>query len=321
MAKTSQADFAAAATEAVDRGLRRQFWRTFETYALVPIPDEQGQLVGRCVIAPKFRREGEGELVPNEVAHEYSPLHLSAMFLDFARLVQNENMDVADLCLRYDGLEGFGTLPGGLNTDKNAAVALRWAESYGVLGLTPHRRVGTWWPDDRGGAGDSIARFTYEAWVAHVVLRLYESATAPGGPDVEIIRRHLGYRRFRTQRAAYDAAFSVIERQVGSRLERFAFPRFYRRKDGKRQRGEGFQNLLGALYVQMLWLTDASSEPIRRCPWCNKVIVIEPGIPPAEPGLKRNVRGKYSTRADKTFCDRDCKAAFHYYHRKRKRLE
>jgi hypothetical protein len=84
-----------------------------------------------------------------------------------------------------------------------------------------------------------------------------------------------------------------------------------------------FHSLLGAMWLQMSWLFDDKTEQ-RRCKWCGKVILIEPGGMPRYPGLAKNVRGRYKTRKDKAFCnDRQdksksgCRAKYHYHYEKR----
>ena len=43
------------------------------------------------------------------------------------------------------------------------------------------------------------------------------------------------------------------------------------------------------------------------------MIHFEPGHAPADPGLKKNARGKYKTRIDREFCKgRGCKQKYHY---------
>ena len=66
----------------------------------------------------------------------------------------------------------------------------------------------------------------------------------------------------------------------------------------------GFKNLLGALRLHIAWLQEAEGERVRRCkrPDCLRVIYFELGEPPADAGLKKNVRGRYKTRADREFC-------------------
>jgi hypothetical protein len=77
---------------------------------------------------------------------------------------------------RFGTVAGWTRLSGDLAMERNRAVAVRWVEGYGVLGLTPHPRFGTWWPDPRCGTGVSVKCFVYEAWVANATLRLYEAA-------------------------------------------------------------------------------------------------------------------------------------------------
>jgi hypothetical protein len=73
--------------------------------------------------------------------------------------------------------------------------------------------------------------------------------------------------------------------------------------------------LLGAIWLHMAWLLEAKGEQVRRCklPGCLRVVHFEPGQPPADPELKKNVRGRYKTRVDCEFCKgRGCKQKYHY---------
>jgi hypothetical protein len=71
-----------------------------------------------------------------------------------------------------------------------------------------------------------------------------------------------------------------------------------------------------SLLVTDAWLL-ASGDDARWCklPDCPHIIACESSEPPIDPGLKKNARGKYKTRADKVFC---CHAhAAKYSYRKR----
>jgi hypothetical protein len=95
----------------------------------------------------------------------YSPLVREPdLFLKFARLADDDGLD-----------QGAA---GELDTDKNEAVALRWAHDYGVLGLTPVEENGLRGARTVGGAADTVEAFSREAWTANGCLRLYEAATA-----------------------------------------------------------------------------------------------------------------------------------------------
>jgi hypothetical protein len=82
------------------------------------------------------------------------------------------------------------------------------------------------------------------------------------------------------------------------------------------------RRLLGAIWIQMAWLLEnESSVRFCRLPACRRVITFEPGksadeigtIKDAEGRFKRNARGKYKTRSDRTFCrGRGCKQKYNY---------
>jgi len=65
---------------------------------------------------------------------------------------------------------------------------LQWVRSYGVLGLDKSTG-GVGMGNPRGGPRENILSFGERAGEANTVLRLYEAATSPYGPDVETIKK------------------------------------------------------------------------------------------------------------------------------------
>jgi hypothetical protein len=111
-------------------------------------------------------------------------------------------------------------------------------------------------------------------------------------------------------------ALDYVEETVHLRVTQECHPRRYRQKDGTSKWGWGFKSLLGAMWMQMMWLMDAREEDVRRCPWCRKVITFEPSPEQPEANLepKENVRKQYKVRVDKIFCDDPrCKANWNYH--------
>jgi hypothetical protein len=66
---------------------------------------------------------------------------------------------------------------------------LEWVSSYGVLGLDKSAGAGVGNP--RGGPWENVLSFGERAAEANMVLRLFEAATSPYGPDVETIKNHM----------------------------------------------------------------------------------------------------------------------------------
>ena len=65
----------------------------------------------------------------------------------------------------------------------------------------------------------------------------------------------------------------------------------------------GFDNLLGAMYLQMFWLMGSGANTTR-CKWCGRLISLESPFP----GAKKRP-------SHKRFCDRYCRQKWHYRHR------
>ena len=85
------------------------------------------------------------------------------------------------------------------------------------------------------------------------------------------------------------------------------------RQEGSYQQALIFDNLLSAMWLQMMWLLMATGE-VRRCarPGCPKIITYDqPPQPNIDSGLKKNARGKYKTRKDKQFCSTSCRVMNH----------
>jgi hypothetical protein len=65
----------------------------------------------------------------------------------------------------------------------------------------------------------------------------------------------------------------------------------------------GFDNLLGAMYLQMFWLLGSGANTTR-CDWCGRLITL--GKP--SPGVKKRP-------SHKRFCDRYCRQKWNYHYR------
>jgi hypothetical protein len=100
---------------------------------------------------------------------------------------------------------------------------------------------------------------------------------------------------------------------VLTRVVEGCYPQLHLKRIGDFAFGWSFKNLLGAIWLQLAWLL-ASGDGARRCklPDCFRIVAFEPSQPPIEPGLRKNARGKYKTRADKVFCSHGHTAKYSY---------
>jgi len=141
------------------------------------------------------------------------------------------------------------------------------------------------------------------------VLRLYEAATAEDGPDVPKIRELLELDDNDTGSAKEIKgwALSEVARTVQRRLIGECSPRIYGLKDYNFvQSPSGFGSLVGAMWLQMMYLMMATGK-IKRCggPGCDKVIYFDSSGPPDDPKIRgRAVRGTYK---NKVFCSDNCR--------------
>jgi hypothetical protein len=237
---------------------------------------------------PSKRHSAEGEYEPLLPPYEF-------LFLKFARLADDEGIEAEP------------------DTDRNAAVAREWAEGFGALGLTVARDRGAWRGDPRGGPSDTVEGFAFEAWTANRTLRLYEAATRESGVDVDAIvaiARETQDPRIcdliaSSTSTAREWAFSQATTNAQSRVSRHAYPQLYRDPSGALIEGYGFANLLGALWLQAMWLLVASD--VQRClyPECNRVIAYEQPEKPS--GHKKGQRKRPKTRKDKRYCNGTCR--------------
>jgi hypothetical protein len=150
------------------------------------------------------------------------------------------------------------------------------------------------------------------------LLRIYEAATARDDlgnerPDLAAVERYAreeGFsRRISTSREAKGWALGFVGFAVQEVISEDCYPLLHQ-EGFEITQGWGFHTLLGAMYLQMAWLMTAKEEV--RCKWCGRVIAFEqPPISSEDVGQK-GYRKPYKTRADKEFCDRQCKDRWYY---------
>jgi hypothetical protein len=235
-------------------------------------------------------RKEEGRYSNDRV---YRPLvDYPDLFLKFARLADEDKLDNA-------------ATPEGLDTDKNAATAKEWAKTYGVLGLATTESRGVRGPSTLGGKQETVAAFAREAWRANGALRLYEAATAKK-LDVDLISPYMHPRRrtllTRTPARAWAWALEAVASETQEKIAEHAFPALYG-EVGRFVPGWAFENLLGAMWLQMFWLLTATEAP-RKCKQCDKIIAYEQ---PEQPHGKKK-RG----RKKEKFCNKGCSDRYVY---------
>lgn len=272
----SRGEFQEAANKAVTKELRRGWWEVWPEYK---IRERNGV---RYLEAPEAKQE-EIDL--------YDPLvSYPGLFLEFARKADDERL-----------------------SREPEAVAKDWARDRGTLGLTTVEHDGSVGTSTRGGVEDSVDAFVGEAWAANSVLRLYEAATNPGGVDVETIRdlfrryhreKYIDFFTDTPHRARNNALHRVAD-TVADRVAGNCYPTAYEQPDHTWKKGYDFANLLGAMWLQMLWLLTA--DDVRYCeyPECNGVVTY--GQP----------AGGKKPRSDARFCSEKCRV---YNHRLKKRI-
>ena len=139
-------------------------------------------------------------------------------------------------------------------------------------------------------------------------LRLYEAATDPDGVDIENIRdlTPLGRESHDSaRRRALEEVARIAERMLSGRCH----PILHRKNDSI-VRGWGFGDLLGAMWLQMMWLVTTASGWRCQRSGCNKVATImgaefkELAYTQGELGYRPS---RYATRKDRMYCSDTCK--------------
>jgi hypothetical protein len=161
-------------------------------------------------------------------------------------------------------------------------------------------------------------------------LTLYEAATDPNEVDVasiakdaddpsegDVILSDAEYAR----RYALKEVMLAVELMVGENCS----PTLYR--DGEQvTQGWAFDSLLGAMWLQKMWLVVSQDMP-RRCarPGCNRIISYtqpqqfqESNERSVSPWKKNDRSRGYRTREDKKFCSDNCRVLNWQHKQKRK---
>jgi hypothetical protein len=299
---------------AVNIELRNELWVLYGDYGL------ERSAGGELYVAARTGPHGMVRL--GDLIYSCPLVDSLDLFLRFARL----KLEIPGPISWSESLTGYPLVfdeyhYGGLETEKNAETALEWARDNGALGLTPGsppRRGGEPFRsggNPRGGEVDTVWRFVVESYIASRTLRLYEAATDADGVDVDAIRDLAGLTPLggETPEFARGQALEVVARTVERMVTDRCHPILRRKEDGIAQ-GWGFRDLLGAMWLQMMWLVSADSG--RRCqrPGCNRVVaIVRPDwqnltyTKTYREGKQWHVPHKYGTRKDKIYCSDSCK--------------
>lgn len=328
MTSYEREDAAHGYEKAVDAHPEDYAWSEWSVYSEYSIGEYEGN---QFIYAPMTDPVRQLRTPPVGERRRYRPLSrpTAALFLEFARWPETEGMDRKPL-----------------GSKKNAAAAREWAEIHGVLGLdsshgfavfskAPHaamRFLGTYAIRQRtrnegyGGFKETAEAFAKEAWLANLTLRLYEAATNPEGSDSDTIAAYMPGREIMgmpgeralhadTPESARRWALDVVEEVVEDRMRGRVWPisvRDYNAHGGYvgHKQGWAFDSLLGAMWLQMMWLMLAA----RRCEWCGTLLDIdsEQALDSAADSIPG---GKRKPRSDMRFCDNNghCRGKWNYH--------
>jgi hypothetical protein len=245
------------------------------------------------------------------------------LFLEFARLHERKDVDGAI----SEWIDNYGLL--GLDTLEPRPF--REGHPSMMYFVGEH--------DTEGGPWETLAKYRAEVQVANRVLTLYEAVLSK---DVARLEQSLGRdnvspqgpvlrARYRAMAKPYDISYNnflvdqaleSVSWSVQQVLEAFTYPclAYYlspNRLSGEPQPGVYLwtpetmrsslwpRNLLGALYLQFLWVVDSASD-LSHCKYCGRIISHALPLPG---------RGDRKPRKDKEFCDSRCRQNYHYHNR------
>jgi hypothetical protein len=157
---------------------------------------------------------------------------------------------------------------------------------------------------------ESVENFCFEAWEAYIVLRLYESVRSQEVVDAPTVIRFMSpedqvdlpirgqvpwvERDFYAQDPELTRmwALGVVDEALNKKLESYCYP-IIRGAPSCYEQAWGFRSLLGAMWLQMMFLVLAD----RRCWCCNAAL---------DPGRRSHAR----------FCDNNgkCRANWNFHH-------
>jgi hypothetical protein len=321
-------DAARGYEQAVDAKPETYAWSYWFVYPQYTIKEREGSTF---IYAPMSAEQVYGR----ERYRSLSPA-FADLFLRFARWPEEHDMDRNPLV-----------------TDKNEDAALEWAQAYGVLGVdSPDLTVlgassevtsfflgrpgpdGFWDRGSRsealGGPEETVERFAGEVWEANLVLRLYEAATNPEGPDVDTIvgympddgEESMGLSSTRelhgeTPKTASNWALDVVEEIVERKVRGRCWP-IPVRDGSSHKEGWAFDSWLGVLWLQSLWLM--LGQP-RRCEWCGALLDVNPEQVEwlERRAVETSISEQRKSRTDRRFCPSrygikdKCKADYNYH--------
>lgn len=246
--------------------------------------------------------------------------------------------DVPDLFLRFARLAP--TVP--ISHEELLEITLEWVKSYGALGSyarTDIRPVDTPQTLDYSthpGRIQSLLEFHKAGQEALYCLKLYEAANAHrnlyGGADVDrgvladedaladVLSK--SDRKNKSLKEQRDRALTRAMLIVAGHVQDECYPVLYRHhrqtamegyETSGFSQGWGFRSLLGAMYLQMMWLM-TSANAAKQCEYEDCFNIITFGSPVEDAATKSSTGGKYRTRKDKRFCSKNCAQKWRYHH-------
>lgn len=312
--------FRNSADEIVEEKNRTGNWPVFDHY------DLHGQPGSRYLWAPRAKEDGG----LNESWYLDALSRGNAgLFLEFSNWPAERKMDKATET--FSGLtpvldternaeaakewaENYGVLGLGTNLHEEHAIGGSSSLSLTTAEYTGARNLGhglrrAYRNSPRGGKHETVEAFAFEVWQAHLARRLYEMAsrkvldeepivrlmddTPSGLSGLNPAREPWSERKMWSERPWLIRrwALGIVEEAVMLKVENSCYPTV-EGSPGEYQQGWGSKSLLGAMWLQMMWLMLGERN---HCRWCGTLF--------------------QQTRRDKRFCNNGgkCRAAWNYH--------
>jgi len=181
-----------------------------------------------------------------------------------------------------------------------------WVHKYGVLGLDRPKLL-----HGEGGPKETLESFKMEVERAAQVLALYEAALSGDNEAALRVSEKVPWcfndPFFKKESILNVVLYSATD-EVTRKVCRSCHPALLVGMLGGPSSVQSvwtFDNLLGAMYLQMYWLMAAGGN-VTRCRYCGRII----SLASPQPGARK-------TRQDKKFCNDACRQR-QYYHTKTK---
>jgi hypothetical protein len=268
--KGEEEAYSAAADVAVTNEERLGLWPVYpfyeireaigDTYVVVPrnVPNEHARRLSLALVRRRVNHSSveEGDAASQEtiVSYPNNPRYYAPLddhpdlFQRFARLGNQEHI--------------------------STSTWLKWLHEFGVLGLRDL-------PGGRNDTEESRSDFAREARLANRTMKLFGAAANPDGPDIETIhelKSEVSEESIDAEELGRSILFEVKD-TIRQKVQAECYWNLLLRDGSWRKKRKSplaekwaFRSLLGALWLQLMWLTISDDLRFCKAPGCNHPI-------------------------------------------------